>query len=132
MTTCRHWIASIVTIKSPILLNNWFHKKAGMAVGISAAFSGLMGMMGSSALGFMIPALGWRASYGIIGAASIVLILPVSLFVLRNRPSDKGMLPYASSFPYIPNWRIAANSLHNALSANVSPPPSTVLNTFVA
>lgn len=70
-----------------------------MAVGISAAFSGLMGMMGSSALGFMIPALGWRSSYGIIGAASIVLILPVSLFVLRNRPSDKGMLPYgAESF----------------------------------
>lgn len=67
-----------------------------MAVGISAAFSGLMGMMGSSALGFMIPALGWRASYGIIGAASIVLILPVSLFVLRNRPSDKGMLPYGA------------------------------------
>lgn len=45
-------------IAAPILLNNWFHKKAGMAVGISAAFSGLMGMMGSSALGFMIPALG--------------------------------------------------------------------------
>ena len=83
-------------IAAPILLNNWFHKKAGMAVGISAAFSGLMGMMGSSALGFMIPALGWRASYGIIGAASIVLILPVSLFVLRNRPSDKGMLPYGA------------------------------------
>lgn len=54
-------------IAAPILLNNWFHKKAGIAVGISAAFSGLMGMMGSSALGFMIPALGWRASYGIIG-----------------------------------------------------------------
>lgn len=83
-------------IAAPILLNNWFHKKAGMAVGISAAFSGLMGMMGSSALGFMIPALGWRASYGIIGAASIVLILPVSLFILRNRPSDKGMLPYGA------------------------------------
>ena len=36
-------------IAAPILLNNWFHKKAGMAVGISAAFSGLMGMMGTDA-----------------------------------------------------------------------------------
>ncbi len=83
-------------IPAPILLGNWFHKKTGTAVGISAAFSGLIGMMGSSGLGFSIPALGWRASYMITGIISMALILPVSIFILRYRPEDKNMKPYGA------------------------------------
>ena len=56
-------------IAAPILLNNWFHKKAGMAVGISAAFSGLMGMMGSSALPYFFSAVKMAVPMSIIGAA---------------------------------------------------------------
>ena len=83
-------------VPAPILLANWFHKKTGTAVGISAAFSGLMGMIGSSALGITIPALGWRASYVIVGIASMAMILPVSVFVLRYRPEDKNMKAYGA------------------------------------
>ena len=83
-------------IPAPILLGNWFHKKTGTAVGISAAFSGLIGMMGSSGLGLSIPALGWRASYMITGIISMALILPVSIFILRYRPEDKNMKPYGA------------------------------------
>lgn len=88
--------AFLCMVPAPILLNNWFHKKTGTAVGISAAFSGFMGMAGSSALGVMIPALGWRASYGIMGVLSMALILPVSGFVLRYRPEDMGMKAYGA------------------------------------
>lgn len=83
-------------IPAPILLANWFHKKTGTAVGISAAFSGLVGMIGSSGLGITIPAFGWRASYVIVGILSMAMILPVSLFVLRYRPEDKNMKPYGA------------------------------------
>lgn len=86
----------ISMIPAPILIGNWFYKQTGTAVGISAAFSGLMGMIGSSGLGILIPAFGWRTSYVIIGIAVMVLILPFSLFVLRYKPEDKGMLPYGA------------------------------------
>ncbi len=91
----------IGVIPAPILLGNWFYKNTGTAVGISAAFSGLVGMIGSSALGILIPAYGWRASYMIMGVAVMVLILPFSLFILRYRPEDKGMLPYGADENYV-------------------------------
>ena len=93
--------AFIGVIPAPILLGNWFYKNTGTAVGISAAFSGLVGMIGSSALGVLIPAYGWRASYMIIGVAVMVLILPFSLFILRYKPEDKGMLPYGADENYV-------------------------------
>ncbi len=93
--------AFIGVIPAPILLGNWFYKNTGTAVGISAAFSGLVGMIGSSALGMLIPAYGWRTSYMIIGVAVMVLILPFSLFILRYKPEDKGMLPYGADESYV-------------------------------
>lgn len=83
-------------LPAPILLGNWFQKKTGTAVGISAAFSGLIGMFGSSGLGISIPAFGWRASYMITGIISMALILPVSIFILRYGPEDKNMKPYGA------------------------------------
>lgn len=93
--------AFIGVIPAPILLGNWFHKNTGTAVGISAAFSGLVGMIGSSALGYLIPAYGWRTSYMIIGVTVMILILPFSMFVLRYKPEDKGMLPYGADENYV-------------------------------
>ncbi len=91
----------IGVIPAPILLGNWFYKNTGTAVGISAAFSGLVGMIGSSALGVLIPAYGWRVSYMVIGVVCMVLILPFSMFVLRYKPEDKGMLPYGADESYM-------------------------------
>ena len=95
---CSEGIASafLCFIPAPILLSNWFHKKCGLAVGISAAFSGLVGMIGSAALGFIIPSFGWRAGYVFSVCLAIILILPFSLFVFRYRPEDMGLLPYGS------------------------------------
>lgn len=92
--------AFVGMIPAPILLGNWFYKSTGTAVGISAAFSGLVGMLGSSALGILIPAYGWRASYMIIGAVVMILILPFSMFVLRYKPEEKHMLPYGADETY--------------------------------
>ena len=86
----------VCMIPAPIILGNWFKKKTGTAVGISAAFSGLIGMIGSSCLGMAIPVFGWRASYMAVGIVSTVLVLPVSLLVLRYKPEQMGLLPYGA------------------------------------
>lgn len=92
--------AFVGMVPAPILLANWFYKKTGMAVGISAAFSGFVGMLGSSALGLTIPMFGWRASYMLMGIVVMVLILPFSLFILHYKPEDVGMLPYGADETY--------------------------------
>lgn len=94
--------AFIGMIPAPILLGNWFYKSTGTAVGISAACAGLVGMIGSSALGTLIPLLGWRTCYALVGTAMIALILPFSIFILRYKPEDKGMLPYGADENYVP------------------------------
>ena len=86
----------VCMIPAPIILGNWFKKKTGTAVGISAAFSGLVGMIGSSCLGMAIPAFGWRMSYVAVGIVSIALVLPISLFILRYKPEEMGLLPYGA------------------------------------
>lgn len=92
--------AFVGMVPAPILLGNWFYKRTGTAVGISAAFSGFVGMLGSSALGVTIPAFGWRASYVLMGIVVMVLILPFSMFVLHYKPEDIGMLPYGADEMY--------------------------------
>lgn len=86
----------VCMIPAPIILGNWFKKKTGTAVGISAAFSGLIGMIGSSCLGMAIPAFGWRVCYMAVGVISMALVLPVSIFILRYKPEQMGLLPYGA------------------------------------
>jgi len=86
----------ICMIPAPIILGNWFKKKTGTAVGIASAFSGIVGMMGSSGLGMSIPAFGWRMSYVAVGLISMLLVLPVSLLILRYKPEQMGLLPYGA------------------------------------
>ncbi|MEI3180975.1 MAG: hypothetical protein V8S93_10575 [Lachnospiraceae bacterium] len=61
----------------------------------AALYSGLVGMIGSSFLGMAIPAFGWRMSYVAVGIVSIALVLPISLFILRYKPEEMGLLTRA-------------------------------------
>lgn len=80
----------------PLLINNWFQKKTGFALGIALSLSGIGGSVFSIIIGSIIENFSWRAGYLTIAACVAVLVLPFSLFVLRLRPSDKGLLPYGA------------------------------------
>ena len=114
--------AFIGMIPAPILLGNWFYKSTGTAVGISAACAGLVGMLGSSALGTLIPMVGWRACYMIIGTAMIALILPFSVFILRYKPEDLGMLPYGADETYVPAVKVKGTAQKESLGHFIRQP----------
>lgn len=78
---------------TPILLNNWFARRTGFAVGLAFVFSGLGGALFNPLLAMLIQSLGWRISYGINAAAAAVIVLPATL-LLVYQPADKGMKPY--------------------------------------
>lgn len=75
------------------LLDRWFAKSKGLAIGIVYAGAGIGGMILSPLLKGWIDAFGWREAYVIIGCISLVMVIIIFLFV-RNNPKDLGILPY--------------------------------------
>lgn len=82
----------------------WFLVRKGLATGIVAAGIGL----GLSLSGLILPSLikgygdmGWRLAWFLLGG----LVLGgsfVCYLLLRDRPSEKGLLPYGASSGYMP------------------------------
>lgn len=80
-------------VPSQVLLANWFNRNRGKAMGLAYLGLGIGGAMSQKFVaGPLIDAYGWRAALQIMGAL-ILLVVPVALFVLRDRPSDKGLAP---------------------------------------
>lgn len=75
-----------------ILVSNWFVEKRGTAIGIALVGTSLGGAIFPQYGTAMIEAFGWRESFrGAIIFPVIMLLL--TFFVIRSKPSDKGMLP---------------------------------------
>ena len=77
-----------------IVINQWWSRRRGMAIGITGVVSSLFGSGSFPALiKWLIPRYGWRMSYGLLGGLVIAVMGPVSLFLFRDRPEDYGLLP---------------------------------------
>ena len=88
--------AFLLFYPAPLILGHWFKKKTGLAVGLSSAFSGLAGIVGNPVGNAVIEAFGWRVGYFFLGAVSLIMLLPVSAFLLRLRPEDEGLTAYGA------------------------------------
>lgn len=99
------WIAAVVLGFStaftffaaiPIVIQNWFAKKTGFAMGIATCSSGLGAAVFSPILTNLCVSMGWQSTYVVAGVVSLILSVPVCAFVLKLKPADKGMLPYGA------------------------------------
>ena len=88
--------AFLMFYPAPYILGNWFHKKRGLAVGLAAAFSGIVGGLGNPLGNAIIRTFGWRAGFFSFGAISLLMMLPVSVFLLRCSPEDVACRPYGA------------------------------------
>lgn len=83
-------------IVGPVLVNQWFKKKNGMALGIMGASGGLLGAIAQPIVGFTIANDGWRAGYMTLGIAVIIIIVPTVLLLVRKSPQAIGLMPYGA------------------------------------
>lgn len=84
-------------VPSQVLLANWFNRNRGKAMALAYLGLGIGGAMSQKFVaGPLIEAYGWRAALQIMGVL-ILLVVPVALFVLRDRPSDMGLAPEPAS-----------------------------------
>ncbi|MBV6715826.1 MFS transporter [Paenibacillus chitinolyticus] len=86
----------ITVIAGPVLINQWFKKSKGLALGIMGAAGGAIGAISQPIVGNLIANQGWRTSYIIVGIAVIVIVVPIVLLLIRKSPLEKKTLPYGA------------------------------------
>ena len=80
-------------VPTTMTVRRWFHRKAGLAMGITVAAVGLGSFVFAPVTKSLIDALGWRLTYLIIGVLGLVTVPILSFLVLRREPKEMGLLP---------------------------------------
>ncbi|MBU4335539.1 MAG: MFS transporter, partial [Actinobacteria bacterium] len=105
-TTLTHWYiagavlgvcyAFLLYIPVPLVVNNWFRTRNGLAIGITAAFASLVAAFANPIGGALITSVGWRETRVIMGSIAWVLAVPITIALIRLRPEQLGMRPYGA------------------------------------
>ncbi len=86
-------LVSSYLVPNQTLISYWFTRKRGMATGIIMAGIGF----GAMSMVFMASqvndAFGWRVTYRVLGLLVLLIVLPVILVIVRNKPQDMGLQP---------------------------------------
>lgn len=83
-------------IPNQVLISNWFNRFRGRAMAGAYLGIGIGGAAAPILAGFLIKNVGWRWAMRAIGALILLVIIPITIKFVRNRPSDLGLLPDGS------------------------------------
>lgn len=88
--------STLIYLAPATLVNRWFEKNAGFYIGLVAAFTGIGGVVWAAAGGALIQELGWQWTHRIFAFITFACV-PIMIFCVASRPSDKGLLPHGAS-----------------------------------
>jgi len=77
----------------PVLITKWFSRFRGRAMSIATLGTTAGGMVMAPIVGWLIAAYGWRAAWGVMGIAVLVIMVPLIFLFVRKQPEDIGLLP---------------------------------------
>lgn len=86
-------VAATTLVPAQTVITLWFNTKRGRAMGFTLMGIGVGGLMLPPLVAWLIQQVGWRHTYQISAAATLVLLLPPVLLVLKNSPADVGEVP---------------------------------------
>lgn len=82
-----------------VILTQWFRRNRGLAIGLAYLGMGVGGAISQKYVALpLIEHFGWRTALALIGG-SMLAVVPVLLWVVRDRPADKGLYPDGDSVP---------------------------------
>ena len=87
----------ITVIGGPVLIERWFSKGKGLALGILSSIVGLLGVFAQPIIGALISQFGWRNAYFITGLGVLIIVTPIILLLIRNSPKDKNTKAYGDT-----------------------------------
>ncbi len=106
-TSLGHWYAAgvllgisygvLLYIPIPLVINNWFRVRNGLALGIAAAFASAVAAVANPVGGALIDAIGWRETRAIMGGVGWLMAVPATLLLIRLKPEQLGLRPYGAA-----------------------------------
>lgn len=87
---------TIASVLAATVASRWFVKRRGLVLGALTAAGATGQLIFLPFLGWLAQNLGWRWSAIIVGVAALSVV-PLVALMLRNRPSDLGLLAYGGS-----------------------------------
>ncbi len=80
----------------PIVLNNWFHKRRGLFLGIAMSASGVIAAILSPVISKLITSIGWRSAVWIVGLVCLAAMLVPTILWFHFSPEEIGETAYGA------------------------------------
>jgi MFS family permease len=78
------------------VVSHWFDRRRGLALGLTMCGVGCGAIIMPLLAQRLIATFGWRTAYAILGAAVLIIVVPVVGTFLKEKPEDIGLLPDGS------------------------------------
>ena len=73
------------------VVSAWFHQQRGVTLGIVSGGGSVGAMVLVPAASFFLVVFEWREAYLFLGLTLLLLIIPISFLLIRNRPQDMNL-----------------------------------------
>jgi MFS family permease len=109
--------ACLGNVASSLLLGRWFGPRLPTAMAVVFAASGIGTLMWLPLSQLLIDAYGWRGAYRTIGAALLVIALPMLVLPWRRLSAGSGAVLAAPSGEAGEDWKLTSAMRHHAFWA---------------
>ena len=92
---------SMALVFAATIANRWFVRRRGLVTGVLTAGSATGQLVFLPVLSLLVEKHGWRAASLVVAGAALAVV-PLVLLLMRERPSDLGLLPYGATGPVPP------------------------------
>jgi MFS family permease len=96
-------------IPNQVLIANWFRNLRGRAMGCAYLGLGLGGATAPLLIHSLVDNFGWRRAFEVNGVMTILILLPVGIWITRSSPRALGLLPDGATADAFPSAAIEAN-----------------------
>ena len=78
------------------IVSQWFVARRGLTLGLVSGAGSFGAMILVPATSVFLVLLSWREAYLFLAVLLLLVILPVGILLIRDRPQDKGLEPYGA------------------------------------
>jgi MFS family permease len=87
-------IAFSATLTANAVVSRWFVRRLGLALGLTSFGLGLAGVILPPIVAAVMPEFGWRTVWRFGGIFVAVIVVPLVLLIVRDRPTERDGLRY--------------------------------------